>query len=207
MQDPVARARRITARDALRHILGGYLGKAAEAVLLADGARGMPRLSPPDSESGLTFNLSHAGDAALCAVGAGAELGIDLECEKPRAAIDRLARRCFVPEESAAFLGAPQSGRVAAFYRIWTVKESVLKASGQGIQGRLRSVIVGLGSDGRPVLIDAPGGAAAWTLKVFRPEPGHTAACAVRGPVEIWRFFVWEWGAAPSETHRLPARE
>ena len=56
-------------------------------------------------------------------------VGIDVEVHRPRRNFDRLAAAAFGPEEQCLVTadGAP------GFYRIWTLKEAMAKASGTGL--------------------------------------------------------------------------
>lgn len=77
------------------------------------------------------FNLSHAGDYAVCAIGS-SDLGIDIE---PVAAYDRaVAGRCLSEKELYYIEQLPEPDRGHYFTRLWTLKESLLKASGTGLR-------------------------------------------------------------------------
>ena len=71
--------RRFTlARGSLRSILSQYLGTSAGAVRFSYGTHGKPRLANTH-ESPLEFNLSHAGEYALCALAKNHSIGVDIE--------------------------------------------------------------------------------------------------------------------------------
>ncbi len=83
------------------------------------------RLSLPGES--LSFNLSHSGE--FVALAADEEsVGVDVEVLAPVA--DGIAERCYTPEELRWLYG--QRDFTAAFYRLWTGKESVMKAVGLG---------------------------------------------------------------------------
>ena len=87
------------------------------------GNRGKPSL--PNAKP---YNLSHSGDYAVLAVSSGS-VGVDLEQIRP---IDwnLISARFFHPLERA-FL-AQSDDPLNAFFAIWTLKESYLKAEGLG---------------------------------------------------------------------------
>lgn len=90
------------------------------------------------------FSISHAGKIAVCAFSA-SELGIDVEKAAP---VDRELLSVLQPEERAYLCQAPEKDQAMEFYRLWTQKESLVKASGEGLGGipGLESVITpGLG--------------------------------------------------------------
>ena len=130
------------------------------------GAHGKPLLAGPGTD-GLHVSLSHTRGLVGCVV---ARCPVGLDCE-PRARAARLgalrvARRRFSPAEVAALERLPPGrARDAAFLRMWTLKEALVKATGRGISatpGSLNgfSVLPGAGAP--------PPGAAA--LRAWFPE-------------------------------------
>ena len=72
------------------------------------------------------FNLSHSGTYVVLGVSEH-EIGVDIEQIAPFD--DRVARRCYT-EKELAWLYAQNN--TEAFYRLWTAKESIMKATGLG---------------------------------------------------------------------------
>jgi 4'-phosphopantetheinyl transferase len=81
-------------------------------------------------------SLSHSGDS-LAAVVAHFPVGIDLERPGKQRNLPALADRVFSLEENDALLGLPENERAMAFYLYWTIKESVGKRDGHGLQSQL----------------------------------------------------------------------
>lgn len=77
------------------------------------------------------FNLAHSENMAL-AVFADAEVGCDIEYTK-KADLE-LAKRFFRSEEYAFLAGLEGKKQDSAFFQIWTLKESFLKATGMGME-------------------------------------------------------------------------
>lgn len=132
-------------------------GFPPDAETVVDGS-GKPRLK----DGGLFFNLSHSGDYALCAVSAH-EVGCDVEKIAP---IDLgVAHRFFLPEECRDIGSRPtKAAREERFFRYWTLKESVLKATGRGM---------------------------ALPLNAFRILPGEPGSVLQDGhplPYRLWEF-------------------
>ncbi len=92
------------------------------------GPYGKPYLP---GEPGICFNLSHAGDYTA-AVFAGMEAGIDIERIRP---VNKSLADRFFAETEAAYIGqcAEEGEGDLAFTRIWTRKESAVKAAGEGM--------------------------------------------------------------------------
>ncbi|MBD5549841.1 MAG: 4'-phosphopantetheinyl transferase superfamily protein [Lachnospiraceae bacterium] len=76
------------------------------------------------------FNISHSGPYAAIAFGK-SPLGMDIECVK-RANL-KVAKRFFKKEEYDYLSEKEGIEQADAFYRIWTGKEAVAKASGAGL--------------------------------------------------------------------------
>ncbi|MHB8878887.1 MAG: 4'-phosphopantetheinyl transferase family protein [Myxococcaceae bacterium] len=108
------------------------------------------------------ISLSHRGDLGLCALSTepGVLLGADLEMVEPRD--PALVRTFFTAHEQATVAAEPGARAVA---RIWSAKESVLKALGLGLRLDTREVeIVG---EAR-----ASGGPQGWTPLEVTLGPG-----------------------------------
>ena len=132
-------------RGALRRLLGGYLGRDPRRIEFDLGDHGKPELV---EGAGLAFNLTHTGDHFLIAVARGRALGVDLEEHRLRTEVDRMAHQVLAPGELAVFEQLPESERRTAFFRSWTRKEAVLKATGEGFSMDPRTLDLGL--DERP---------------------------------------------------------
>jgi len=117
-------------RAALRTLLGRYLGLSPNTVPIAIDPHGKLRLAAGD----LCFNLAHSAELTLIAVTRGCEVGVDLERVRPVRHAYEIAARNFHPSEQAAIRTADATELPAAFMRIWTRKEAVLKAVGSGLR-------------------------------------------------------------------------
>ena len=85
----------------------------------------------------LYFSLSHSGNTAACAI-CDRPVGLDLQAPSPYR--EALVRRFFAPQEQQTLLSSKD--RDADFCRIWTMKESYLKARGTGLHTPLSSFSV-----------------------------------------------------------------
>lgn len=85
---------------------------------------------------GIHFNLSHSGNRVMCIV-SDQEVGCDVEKIEERLISQVI--RCFAESEQEIAKQSPEN-----FFRIWTLKESILKLSGMGLGIELRSFAVSL---------------------------------------------------------------
>lgn len=174
---PLLQRRFVAARAQLRALLGRRVGRDPRSLVFVQNEFGKPRLA---DHPGVHFSLSHSQDRALLAVSDGPEVGADLEMIRPVDHLD-LARRYFHPEEVAAIERHDDPQR--AFFRIWTLKEAVVKAIGLGLSLPLDGFAVSIAGP-RPVMAVAPDQSpGAWWLHV---EPGnYCRAVAVPAGGEI----------------------
>lgn len=177
-------------RSVLERLLCRYAGLAAPPPI-ARGAHGKP-FAP--SLPGLDFNLSHSGGDVLLAFALAQPLGIDLEHADRRLRVDNLAERFFAAEEAAALAHLPDGSRRGAFLQLWTAKEAVLKALGEGIGFGLDRLAFALSPNGRAGALAriAPeaGEVAQWRVRRLDPAPGLFGALAWRGPERRVRCFL-----------------
>jgi 4'-phosphopantetheinyl transferase len=178
------RDRYVAARGQLRRLLGDYLGLGPGEIVLAYGPHGKPELAAPHAGSRLQFNLSHSRDLVLYAFCPGRRVGIDVEWVRPMPDQEDFARQFFSPRERELLSMRSGSDRTAAFFVIWTCKESLLKATGSGLTKPIDRTEVALERDGavRLVMLDgSEAESAAWQLVTFEPAPGFRGSLAVEG--------------------------
>ena len=76
------------------------------------------------------FNISHSGNWVVCAVDY-MPVGIDVELIKPIHI--GIAKRFYSQEEYIKLLILNEEERIEFFYKLWTLKESYIKAVGRGL--------------------------------------------------------------------------
>jgi 4'-phosphopantetheinyl transferase len=132
----------IYTRGMLRKLLSTYTGIPANNLLLTSNEHGKPALDKSQNPYALQFNLSHSGNHCLMAFACDARVGIDIELIQKNREINKLAHRFFHVSEHAFLNSIEKKQQHKIFYRYWTIKESVLKAIGAGLQYGLDKVIV-----------------------------------------------------------------
>jgi 4'-phosphopantetheinyl transferase len=168
----------------MRVLLGAYLRRDPQAIVLSISPFGKPFAVSPGGSARLEFNLSHSGDAALLAVGADRPVGVDVEEIRRERVSEDVARRFFSRAEVDDLLRLPAADRVEAFFRCWTRKEAYVKARGEGLSRRLDRFAVSLTLGEAPELRPCGEGeedAILWSLKSLAPRPGYEGAVAAHG--------------------------
>jgi 4'-phosphopantetheinyl transferase len=182
----VDRRRFVTARSALRSILGGYLGVPPAAVAFTTGPSGKPMLDAGRHDPILRFNLSHSHDVALVVVAHDRDVGVDVERLRRLPDPEAIVARFFSADERVALARLPPARRLPAFFRVWTVKEAYLKACGEGFRRDLRQIEVQGGCDQpRPHIraLDHADDRCGWECFQLTPGTGYTAAVVVEASV------------------------
>ncbi|MBB6019620.1 4'-phosphopantetheinyl transferase [Paenibacillus sp. JGP012] len=142
----VQAARFIHQADAYRSVLGEVLtrvtlseltGLPRKELSFSRNAYGKPCLM---QDPKVQFNVSHSGDWVALISGGTDELGVDVEKISP---IDlQIAERFFSPQENTYLAAMPADQQLNTFYRLWTLKESYIKAIGMGLSMPLNSFAI-----------------------------------------------------------------
>ena len=107
-----------------------------ETPVFEYGEHGKPSIvGHPD----IFFNMSHCKEAAICVL-SDKPVGVDIE--SMRRYRESLARYTMNDEEMAQILQAERPDM--EFTRLWTLKEAVLKRSGEGLRNDMKHVLDGL---------------------------------------------------------------
>ena len=120
---------RCTVGEALvRYLTVQRYGVPNGRLQFAYAERGKPYFT--GDAAAVHFNLSHAGDWVVCAIGPG-PLGIDVEHVKDRKVT--FASAALSEGEYARWCALPEDRQSGEFYRLWTMKESYSKLLGVGL--------------------------------------------------------------------------
>ena len=117
------RIRGLLADNLVRHLAHEYLGLKGDEIRYTYSKNGKPSISGAPN---FCFNISHSGEYVICAVSK-QSIGCDIQYKKP--CDIRMGRYIFTPEEMSLVHNSDD------FYRMWTLKEALLKAIGIGICG------------------------------------------------------------------------
>ena len=130
------------AHGLLRRMIGECIGvDPATLRFTRQDPSGKPRLAEPAGGMDIDFSLTHTNGLVAAAVVEGAVVGIDAE-PSDRRVEPGLARRFFAADEADWLDSLPENERNKGFFRLWTLKEALLKALGAGIAGGLASFSV-----------------------------------------------------------------
>ena len=134
----IARPRREFAlcRAALRANLCNLLVCANDRLSFGFHEHGKPFALVDGREVPLGFNVSHSAPHGLIAFASRGRplgrIGVDAETFRPDRDFDGIAGTVFGPDERGALAAAWGNDKVRLFYRLWTLKEALIKALGTG---------------------------------------------------------------------------
>ncbi len=170
----------IAAHALVRAMLAEAGGLPPAAWRFTTGPAGRPEIEAAQNPAGLRFSLSHTRGLAACALAARDDVGLDVEALDRQLSVLELAERYFAPEEAALLAALPAPQRLPDFLRLWTLKEALAKATGEGFGLGFARFAFTLDP---PSLLYAPstcGDPCAWRFLQCQPTPGHLLAVALR---------------------------
>ncbi len=172
------RQRYSNTRGLLRMLVGAYVGLDPGKLRFTYAEKGKPEL---EGIAEIAFNVSHSGERALIGVTRHERIGVDVEKIRTDFDIAAIARRFFSSREQEELFSLPVAEQFQAFFQCWTLKESFIKALGEGLSHPLHQFDVSFTS-GRPVSLHTrpePEDASGWYIQRIDLDPGYAAAVTI----------------------------
>lgn len=137
---PNSRIEFTSAHALTRWALGEALGVDRRALRFIPGAHGKPEAWLGGQPAPVSFNLTHTRGMVAVAVSTapGVQLGVDFEAVDRKVDL-KVADSYFGPREIDWLMAQPDADKPEAFLRLWTLKESFIKATGKGLTQDLAS--------------------------------------------------------------------
>lgn len=163
-------------RAFLRAVLAKYTGLQPTEIEFRQGLHGKPEIANAGYQ--LEFNLSHSDNVLACVICKDKPVGIDIERIRFKRNLKALVKSLFSESEYDEFEALSELKQEQYFYDRWTLKESLIKATGKGLTTKLSNVSFSQNDPVSSFCIDG--------LKLTKVS-GH--------------FFSWLWPI--SKQHRL----
>jgi len=154
--------------------------RGLESKALRYGDNGKP------SVEGICFSLSHSGDMVICAVG---DKPVGCDIERTAQAHEKLAERFFAPAELEYLRSFSGDALNREFFRLWTVKESYIKMTGEGLMLPLSDFCVNIG---REISVFRGGAAYPCRIKEYPLEAYALSVCTEDREFSEGIEFVWQ---------------
>ena len=107
-----------------------------DAGKMSYGPHGKPEIN------GIYFNLSHSYDYVMCAV---SDRIVGCDIEKTEKIRENIAEHFFTENEVRYLNTFEEKARLDEFYRMWTLKESYMKMTGEGMSLPLKAFDIQIG--------------------------------------------------------------
>jgi 4'-phosphopantetheinyl transferase len=181
------RARWVVAHAVQRLELAAFLGRNPEAVRYEHSPYGRPMLAAPaGNQHDVDFNISHSGEVLLLGITTSGRIGVDVEAWVSDHTADRSPLWETLSQREAEWVDS-HTDTYAAFVRLWTRKEAVVKALGTGLPDDLPALDVLMDPGSTESMLRTPDGASLRVVDLPSP-PGFHAAVALTAldvPVHI----------------------
>ncbi|WP_018620645.1 4'-phosphopantetheinyl transferase family protein [Spirosoma luteum] len=179
------RNRFVCARHMVRTLAGRYTHQRPGDICFTVGKNQKPEIKDSDRWH---INVSHAGQWVLVAIGV-TSVGVDVEENNPDFAFQDVLAHSFTAVEQQ-YIEANDSRLL--FYRSWTRKEALVKATGKGLDDDFQRVPC---LDGRHLIErELIGAAGPWSVSSFRVSDGYSAAIAYGDWEGIPKFYTLDSG-------------
>jgi 4'-phosphopantetheinyl transferase len=156
----------------VRTILAHYTRKTPEKLSFTKGKNGKPELDPLGAGAELSFNLSHTSEMVLIGVTKKRRIGVDIVKMDPSYQFQDTAEYLMAPAEKAFLIRIEPALRYQVFFRMWAIKEAILKVTGSTLA---RMVITDLSQIMEDVV----------------SSPEYSMSCLdTHPPLEIWQFTI-----------------
>ena len=183
LRRPEDRDRFVVGAALARLVLARRLGVAPASVPLDRTCRscgephGKPRVM---TDNGLELSVSHSGDRVAVAVTSDHPIGVDVERIDADVNLAGLIDQVLARSEAHDLAADGSEHQRAGFFRYWSRKEAVVKATGEGLRVPLRDLTVSAPTE-PPELggwRDRPDLPARLRLVDLSPGPGYAASVA-----------------------------
>lgn len=182
-------------RTMLRTALSTYFPDvAARDWKFSKNKYGKPSLPEDQNRTPLSFNISHSHGKIICAFSTAPSLGVDLEMTQKHLPFLELAKTNFSEIECENLTTKAPDQLAAFFYRYWTLKESFIKAKGQGLSIPLNEFTFDF-TNPTDIQIQFQGSLRGekteWRFQLFEPWPQYQAALSLSSdqPIESSVFL------------------
>lgn len=123
----------LVARALVRTVLGRRTDVSPNTLCFDVTSKGKPTLvSRFDVKENISFNLTHSNNLVMLVVASDRSVGIDVEYINKSCPFE-VIDHCFTNKEVADLYDLPAEKRTERFWALWTLKEALVKSSGNGL--------------------------------------------------------------------------
>lgn len=179
----------IISKAILKSLLAYFSNKSEMKIDFSYGKIGKPFLS---DNSNVQFNCSHSENGVVIAIALNLEIGIDLEQLSRKVNRSKLASFLFTPTELIAYNQLEDTHQQQFFIDLWTKKEAILKATGEGLTRPMNTLTVALNEE-KKLTVKMSGESSEnntdWFLESYTLMDDYMGALAVKGNVNRVQYI------------------
>ena len=167
-----------------RYAFSFYADVSPDSWEFEKGPRGKPYVISP-WKNFQAFNLAHSANLVVFTIARQGNIGVDVESLDRETTGIPLAERFFASQEVEQLLALPPAAQRESFLQIWTLKESYIKAIGDGLAMPLDEFFFDLTVDG-PVRLhvdDVAQDETAWIFMQLRLPSRHHISLGITHPM------------------------
>lgn len=126
--------RYILRRGVVRAVLGHYIHENPENLRFVQGINGKPDLDPDGKFPDIRFSLSRTDDMVCLALTQKSEIGVDIVRPQNHYSFSAIGHYLFTPGERRWVAQTIPGQRSLRFFKVWALKEALLKATGGDVR-------------------------------------------------------------------------
>jgi len=161
----------LLSRYLLRQNISFYTGIDPREINFTVNSSGRPVLKYPQVPN-LFFNMSHSGDWIVGALSFDKQIGIDIEKIRP---IDITIAEDYFSAQELKYMNSRKDSCLDNFFKIWTLKESYIKAIGKGLYYPLKNFYFEFGPKNE-INIKPKKEVGDWNFKFYNIDPCYKFA-------------------------------
>jgi len=169
--------RYIISHGVLRYILSYYTRQLPQDIEFIHNEYGKPFLK----NNNIQFNMSHSHDMVSYIISLDYRVGIDIELHDSTIDVHELSDLVFTPKEHEFIIKLDTIKKLDLFYKLWTIKESLIKASGQGLSYPINTIEAITLSPGENIFLDCDANKfkQGWYYFPLEVAEGYSGAIAI----------------------------
>ncbi len=125
----------------------------------------------------ICFSLSHSGDYAVCTIG---DKPVGNDIERVKEGRLKVADRFFAQEELSWLYEAGEEEQTQRMFRLWTMKESFVKAIGRGMTLPLQDFVIHMDEESGRARVRHSVDAKYYHMREYREIEGYCTAVCVQ---------------------------
>ena len=179
------RNRYVIARAILRKLIASYINIAPKDILFSYAKYGKPYLATENNIHGIEFNLAHSKECIIYGFTKNIEVGVDIEFINKDFAIEDIVKYYCSEEEQHKLQILSGHQKCCYFYKLWVIKEALVKAMGVGLSYDLRQIHINFNKNKliHPMNIISRN-KMYWAISMFNAYDGYYSAFAVKKSID-----------------------